>query len=81
KGSTQKFLTGTTIVDVVSTGRVARVASGNNLLINAEALDNLGSNLLANKSVNLSGTRLNNRSYFGYAQDEYNVYSYYGKLA
>ncbi|MDX6048878.1 hemagglutinin repeat-containing protein [Scandinavium sp. V105_1] len=81
KGSTQKFLTGTTIVDVTATGGAARISSGNNLQINAATLDNLGSNLLATNSVNLSGSSLNNQSYFGYAQDEYNVYSYYGKLA
>ncbi|ENM8558304.1 hemagglutinin repeat-containing protein, partial [Salmonella enterica] len=81
KGATRRFLTGTKIVDITATGGVARIASGNNILINATALDNLGANILANGAVNISGSRLNNQSYFGYAQDEYNIYTYYGRLA
>ncbi|EFT6891445.1 Contact-dependent inhibitor A, partial [Escherichia coli] len=43
--------------------------------------DNTGSHLLASGFVSLSGSQLNNQSFFGYTQDEYNVYRYYGKLA
>ncbi|EHN3766973.1 hemagglutinin repeat-containing protein [Salmonella enterica] len=81
KGATRRFLAGTKIVDITATGGVARVASGNNILINATTLDNLGGNILANDDINISGSRLNNQSYFGYAQDEYNIYTYYGRLA
>ncbi|EQA5827572.1 contact-dependent inhibition toxin CdiA, partial [Escherichia coli] len=81
KGATRKFLTGTTRVDVGATGRDARISAGNNLLIDADKLDNTGSHLLASEFVSLSGSQLNNQSFFGYTQDEYNVYRYYGKLA
>ncbi|MCA7355751.1 contact-dependent inhibition toxin CdiA [Escherichia coli] len=81
KGATRKFLTGTTRVDVVATGGTARISAGNNLLIDADKLDNTGSHLLASEFVSLSGSQLNNQSFFGYTQDEYNVYRYYGKLA
>ncbi len=81
KGATRRFLAGTKIVDITAKGGVARIASGNNILINATTLDNLGGNILANDAINISGSRLNNQSYFGYAQDEYNIYTYYGKLA
>ncbi len=59
----------------------ARISAGNNLLIDADKLDNTGSHLLASGFVSLSGSQLNNQSFFGYTQDEYNVYRYYGKLA
>ncbi|EEV0738796.1 contact-dependent inhibition toxin CdiA [Escherichia coli] len=81
KGATRKFLTGTTRVDVGATGGTARISAGNNLLIDADKLDNTGSHLLASGFVSLSGSQLNNQSFFGYTQDEYNVYRYYGKLA
>ncbi|MBZ9467553.1 contact-dependent inhibition toxin CdiA [Escherichia coli] len=81
KGATWKFLTGTTRVDVGATGGDARISAGNNLLIDADKLDNTGSHLLASEFVSLSGSQLNNQSFFGYTQDEYNVYRYYGKLA
>ncbi|EEZ5956473.1 contact-dependent inhibition toxin CdiA, partial [Escherichia coli] len=81
KGATRKFLTGTTRVDVGATGGDARISAGNNLLIDADKLDNSGSHLLASEFVSLSGSQLNNQSFFGYTQDEYNVYRYYGKLA
>ncbi|EHC4815609.1 contact-dependent inhibition toxin CdiA [Escherichia coli] len=81
KGATRKFLTGTTRVDVGATGGDARISAGNNLLIDADKLDNTGSHLLASGVVSLSGSQLNNQSFFGYTQDEYNVYRYYGKLA
>ncbi|HFT3927132.1 TPA: contact-dependent inhibition toxin CdiA [Escherichia coli] len=81
KGATRKFLTGTTRVDVGATGGDARISAGNNLLIDADKLDNTGSHLLACGFVSLSGSQLNNQSFFGYTQDEYNVYRYYGKLA
>ncbi|EOZ1278092.1 contact-dependent inhibition toxin CdiA [Escherichia coli] len=81
KGATRKFLTGTTRVDVGATGGDARISAGNNLLIDADKLDNTGSHLLASGFVSLSGSQLNNQSFFGYTQDEYNVYRYYGKLA
>ncbi|HFG6254851.1 TPA: hemagglutinin repeat-containing protein [Salmonella enterica subsp. diarizonae serovar 61:l,v:z35] len=81
KGATRRFLAGTKIVDITATGGAARITSGNNILINATTLDNLGGNILANDAINISGSRLNNQSYFGYAQDEYNIYTYYGRLA
>ncbi|EHB2707567.1 Contact-dependent inhibitor A, partial [Escherichia coli] len=81
KGATRKFLTGTTRVDVGATGGDARISAGNNLLIDADKQDNTGSHLLASGFVSLSGSQLNNQSFFGYTQDEYNVYRYYGKLA
>ncbi|EKP5433311.1 hemagglutinin repeat-containing protein [Salmonella enterica] len=81
KGATRRFLAGTKIVDITATGGVARIASGNNILINATTLDNLGGNILANEAISISGSHLNNQSYFGYAQDEYNIYTYYGNLA
>jgi filamentous hemagglutinin len=81
KGATQRYLVGSTYVDVTAKGGVAQISSGRDLSVSADRLDNLGSNILANNSLSLSGQTLNNHSYFGYAQDEYRTYQYYGKLA
>ncbi|EOC1317874.1 hemagglutinin repeat-containing protein [Cronobacter turicensis] len=81
KGATQRFLVGTTLVNVTANGGASRISANHNLSIHAKNLNNQASNLLAGNVINLSGETLNNQSYFGYAEDEYKVYTYSGKLA
>jgi filamentous hemagglutinin len=53
-GAVQRYLVGSTVVDVTATGGVARIAAGRDLTINAAALNNRASHILAN-GMNLSG--------------------------
>ncbi|QIX97643.1 hemagglutinin repeat-containing protein [Cedecea sp. FDAARGOS_727] len=81
QGSRKRVLSGSTVVDVVASGGVSRIAAKKDLHIYANSLDNQASNLLAGNAIDLSGSVLNNQSYFGYAEDEYRVYKYTGRLA
>ncbi|MBA7984632.1 hemagglutinin repeat-containing protein [Enterobacter asburiae] len=78
-GAVQRYLVGSTVVDVTATGGVARIAANHDLTINAATLNNRAGYLLAGNGMNLSGNSLNNQSWFGYSEDEYKVYRYSGK--
>lgn len=58
----QKVLISEKTVGAVADGGAARIASGRDLTITATTLENLASNLLANRNGNLSGSSLNNSS-------------------
>ncbi|WP_429056032.1 hemagglutinin repeat-containing protein [Enterobacter sp. A4] len=74
-GQTKRFAIKRTEVDVSSAGQAARIASANNLNITANYLDNSGSNILANRDINLKGAQLNNQSYQASSETEYLVYT------
>lgn len=78
-GAVQRYLVGSTVVNVTATGGVARIAAKRDLTINAATLNNRAGYLLAGNGMNLSGNSLNNQSWFGYSEDEYKVYRYSGK--
>lgn len=78
-GAVQRYLVGSTVVNVTATGGVARIAANRDLTINAATLNNRAGYLLAGNGMNLSGNSLNNQSWFGYSEDEYKVYRYNGK--
>ncbi|WP_235134388.1 hemagglutinin repeat-containing protein [Lelliottia amnigena] len=78
-GAVQRYLVGSTVVNVTATGSVARIAANRDLTINAATLNNRAGYLLAGNGMNLSGNSLNNQSWFGYSEDEYKVYRYNGK--
>ncbi|MGP6487283.1 two-partner secretion domain-containing protein [Duffyella gerundensis] len=77
--STQKFILSGTSVDVVSNGGAARIASGRNLNVHADNLENQASNILANGNATLSGNQLNNQSWQAGTQNDYAVYQYKGQ--
>ncbi|EPM0022241.1 hemagglutinin repeat-containing protein [Citrobacter farmeri] len=72
----QKFITSQTGVTVTSNGGSARIASGKNLVIEAENLSNQASNIFANQDITLTGNVLNNQSWQSGISTEYLVYSY-----
>ena len=78
-GAVQRYLVGSTIVNVTATGGVGRIAANRDLTINAGMLNNRAGYLLSGNGMNLSGSSLNNQSWFGYSEDEYKVYRYNGK--
>ncbi|KJV46755.1 hypothetical protein VH86_19285, partial [Pantoea sp. BL1] len=59
----------------VTSGTAGRISAGGNLTGTAQTLDNLGSYLLAGKSLSLSGTTLNNQSYLSGSQTVYRTYT------
>ena len=73
---TYKFAQKQTKNTVSATGNAARIASGQNLYINADTLDNQTSNILANGDVALTGSTLNNQSYQSGVYTEYAVFTY-----
>lgn len=78
-GAVQRYLVGSTVVNVTATGGVARIAANRDLTIDAATLNNRAGYLLAGNGMNLSGNSLNNQSWFGYSEDEYKVYRFSGK--
>ncbi|MEG5560778.1 contact-dependent inhibition toxin CdiA [Enterobacter roggenkampii] len=78
-GAVQRYLVGSTVVNVTATGGVARIAANRDLTIDAATLNNRAGYLLAGNRMNLSGNSLNNQSWFGYSEDEYKVYRFSGK--
>ncbi|MFG6654203.1 hemagglutinin repeat-containing protein [Scandinavium sp. M-37] len=72
----QRFIGSQTRTDVTSTGGAARIASGNNLTINASTMDNLASNILANGDIRLAGNTLNNQSWQSGTTTDWYVYQY-----
>ncbi|ROP60173.1 filamentous hemagglutinin [Enterobacter sp. BIGb0383] len=78
-GAVQRYLVGSTVVNVTAKAGASRISANHDLNVSAATLNNHASNLLAGNRVNLSGASLNNQSWFGYAEDEYKVYRYSGK--
>ena len=78
-GAVQRYLVGSTVVNVTATGGAARIAANRDLTIDAATLNNRAGYLLAGNGMNLSGNSLNNQSWFGYSEDEYKVYRFSGK--
>lgn len=74
--ATQKFISSQIKTDVTSSGGASRIASGRNLTMHADSLDNLASNILANNNINLSGNTLNNQSWQSGTLTDYFVYKY-----
>ncbi|WP_368982258.1 hemagglutinin repeat-containing protein [Enterobacter asburiae] len=74
-GKTQRFAISRTTMDISGNSAAGRIASGQNLNINAATLDNNASNILANDNVALSGNVLNNNSYQSGGYTDYLVYS------
>ncbi|MGB9096918.1 MAG: hemagglutinin repeat-containing protein [Erwinia sp.] len=74
----QKFALSSTSVNVVSNGSAARIASGRDLTLHADNLENQASNILANGNAALSGNRLDNQSWQEGTQSEYAIYEYKG---
>lgn len=74
-GKTQRFAISHTTMDISGNSAAGRIASGQNLNINAATLDNNASNILANDNVALSGNVLNNNSYQSGGYTDYLVYS------
>ncbi|TNV10117.1 filamentous hemagglutinin N-terminal domain-containing protein, partial [Buttiauxella sp. B2] len=72
----QKFINSQTRTDVISKREASRIASGNDLTINAGTLDNLASNILANGDVSLTGNVLNNQSWQSGTVTDWYVYQY-----
>jgi len=73
---TRKFALNQTAQVVNAEGGSARIASGRNLTIAAENLNNQASTILANNDITLAGNTLNNQSYQSGTYTEYAVYKY-----
>ncbi|EIS1621624.1 hemagglutinin repeat-containing protein [Salmonella enterica subsp. enterica serovar Sandiego] len=74
--ATQKFISSQSRTDISSSGGASRIASGKNLTISANALDNAASTILANNNIDLSGGTLNNQSWQSGTLTDYLVYTY-----
>jgi filamentous hemagglutinin len=74
--ATQKFISSQSRTDVSSSGGASRIASGRNLTIGANALDNAASTILANNNIDLSGGTLNNQSWQSGTFTDYLIYTY-----
>ncbi|EOB6051119.1 hemagglutinin repeat-containing protein [Salmonella enterica] len=74
--ATQKFISSQSRTDVSSSGGASRIASGKNLTISANALDNAASTILANNNIDLAGGTLNNQSWQSGTLTDYLVYTY-----
>ena len=72
----QKFIANQTGTSVASKGGAARIASGNNLVIDAGNLSNQASNILAKNNITLTGNQLSNQSWQSGHSTEYFFYSY-----
>ena len=69
-----KILISQTANEVVTSGGPARIASGNDINIGANNLDNLASNILASRNVKLKGNSLDNSSWQDGVANEYYIY-------
>lgn len=74
--ATQKFISSQSRTDISSSGGASRIASGKNLTISANALDNAASTILANNNIDISGGTLNNQSWQSGTLTDYLVYTY-----
>ncbi|MEW0284571.1 contact-dependent inhibition effector tRNA nuclease [Escherichia coli] len=79
--ATQRFLSSQNITTVTGADNPAgRIASGRNLSVEAERLENRASFILANEDIALSGRQLNNQSWQTGTENEYLVYRYDPKM-
>uniref|UniRef100_UPI0037438109 hemagglutinin repeat-containing protein n=1 Tax=Lelliottia amnigena TaxID=61646 RepID=UPI0037438109 len=76
-----EFLLSTTTTNVVSEGNAGRISSGRDINVSATALDNLASNIIANRNIALTGIALNNQSWQDGTVSKYANYIYKGKTA
>ncbi|ELD8769650.1 filamentous hemagglutinin N-terminal domain-containing protein, partial [Escherichia coli] len=75
--ATQRFLSSQNITTVTGADNPAgRIASGRNLSVEAERLENRASFILANGDIALSGRELSNQSWQTGTENEYLVYRY-----
>ncbi len=61
-------------IEVSSNGGAGRIASGRDLYLSAQALDNQASNILANGNAYLKGNTLNNQSWLAGTETRYQTY-------
>lgn len=61
-------------IEVSSNGGAGRIASGRDLYLSAQALDNQASNILANGNAYLTGNTLNNQSWLAGTETRYQTY-------
>lgn len=79
--ATQRFLSSQNITTVTGADNPAgRIASGRNLSVEAELLENRASFILANEDIALSGRELSNQSWQTGTENEYLVYRYDPKM-
>lgn len=72
----KEFASGVSTVTVTANGGAARIAAGRDLSLYAGQLDNQASNILANNNTYLSGSNLNNQSWFSGIETRYQTYEY-----
>ncbi|MFV8847586.1 hemagglutinin repeat-containing protein [Serratia fonticola] len=72
----KEFASGVSTVTVTANGGAARIAAGRDLSLYAGQLDNQASNILANNNAYLSGSNLNNQSWFSGTETRYQTYEY-----
>ena len=72
----QKFIISQQQIGVSSTGGAARLAAGRDLTIEAGALENKASHILATRNIALSGNQLDNQSWENGTQTNYLTYQY-----
>lgn len=81
KLETQKVILSSSTLSVIANGGVARLASGRDLVINANGLDNQASNILSQRNTVLSGGYFNNKSWQAGTQNNFAIYKYTGVFA
>ncbi|WP_181135638.1 hemagglutinin repeat-containing protein [Pantoea ananatis] len=81
KLETQKVILSSSTLSVIANGGVARLASGRDLVINANGLDNQASNILSQRNTVLSGGYFNNQSWQAGTQNNFAIYKYTGVFA
>lgn len=72
----KELASGVSTVTVTANGGAARIAAGRDLSLYAGQLDNQASNILANNNAYLSGSNLNNQSWFSGSETRYQTYQY-----
>jgi filamentous hemagglutinin len=72
----KEFASGVSTITVTANGGAARIAAGRDLSLYAGQLDNQASNILANNNAYLSGSNLNNQSWFSGSETRYQTYQY-----
>ncbi|SUB83924.1 Filamentous hemagglutinin [Pragia fontium] len=71
---TRKIPISISTINVTSNGGASRIASGRDLLVSADLLQNHASDMLANRNIFLSGDSLNNQSWFSGTETRYQTY-------
>ncbi|MGL5385272.1 MAG: hemagglutinin repeat-containing protein [Enterobacterales bacterium] len=72
----KEFASGISTVTVTANGGAARIASGRDITLYAGQLDNQASTILANNNAYLSGSNLNNQSWFSGSETRYQTYQF-----